>query len=76
MCNDGCSMGSMVYTNWYVSLVMLKLAETSNLVQLLGNLGLYCLTCLCGHFTHIFIVYPLLYWWKCGGMGFRWMDIF
>merc|ERR1719295_1243710 len=62
-----CCMLAIVWIVWFtpigmLSLILLKIAGTANLIQLLAALGAYLACVVVGHSVHTFVFYPLLYW--------------
>eukprot|EP01083_Nonionella_stella_P030716 84186_1 len=62
-----CCMLAIVWVVWFtpigmLSLICLKIAATTDLVQLVSALGYYILCVVLGHSVHTFLFYPLLFW--------------
>jgi len=72
-----CCMMAIIWLVWFtpvgmMSLVMHKLATTSDLLGLLEALGWYVLSVLIGHGIHVFGVYPAIFWATTRGNGWKW----
>eukprot|EP01084_Bolivina_argentea_P013224 24792_1 len=73
-----CCMKALIWVIWMTpigmaSLIILSIATTPNLLDLMQALGLYLLCVLCGHSIHLGLFYPILFWFTTRGNGWKWL---